>query len=176
MTGIIAMDVRRHRFSVEGKKLKILQTYIEMEPQRKKLGGETSETAHRGRNTPQGLRALFPANMSAFLKIDICRNCRRSLPWEWVPAVLLNGKTLPGTGVWRTQLSEGQCPSCTAAQEIQRQERERAAARRTKLVARLGGEKPYHEFTFERFEVTPDNELAYHSCRRFDPMVKSLYL
>ena len=35
--------------------------------------------------------------------------CRRSLPWEYVPAIILNGKVLAGTAVWRSQLVEERC-------------------------------------------------------------------
>jgi DNA replication protein DnaC len=44
------------------------------------------------------------------------------------------------------------------------------------LVQLLGGEKPYREFTFERYTVTPDNRLAFERSRRFDPTAENLYL
>lgn len=87
--------------------------------------------------------------MTAFLKIDDCRACHRSLPWEWAPAVQLNGKTLAGTGVWRSQLAGGLCLACVQAVESERERKERSLAMRKDLVQLLGGEKPYREYTFE---------------------------
>ena len=114
--------------------------------------------------------------MTAFLKIDNCNTCRRSLPWEWVPAILLNGKPIAGTGVWRSQLLEGRCPACQAGLEAQHQQEQRAIQLRRNLIQLLGGEKPYREFTFERYEVTPGNRLAYERCNNFNPATENLYL
>ena len=114
--------------------------------------------------------------MTAFLKIDDCKTCRRALPWEWVPAVPLNGKPLAGTGVWRSQLIEGQCVACQAASETKRDQEMRALARRSELITLLGGEKPYREFTFDRYRITAGNRLAYERCKAFDPAVDNLYL
>ena len=114
--------------------------------------------------------------MTAFLKIDDCKACHRSLPWEWVPAIPLGGRTLAGTGVWRTQLTGGVCPDCLAALERERQNAQCALAMRRELVQLLGGEKPYREFTFERFEITPGNQLAYERSKKFNPATDNLYL
>lgn len=114
--------------------------------------------------------------MTAFLKIDDCRTCHRTLPWEWVPAVLLNGKPLAGTGVWRSQLMNGLCPKCVADLQARRRQEERAQALRARLIELLGGEKPYREFTFERFEITPENQLAYERSKHFNPSTDHLYL
>ena len=114
--------------------------------------------------------------MSAFLKIDACTSCHRSLPWEWTPAVLLNGKTLAGTGVWRSQLADGCCTECVAALESARREMERNRALRQSLVQLLGGERPYREFTFERYEVMPGNRAAYEKSAYFSPDADNLYL
>jgi DNA replication protein DnaC len=114
--------------------------------------------------------------MTAFLKIDDCKVCRRSLPWEWVPAIPLNGKALAGTGVWRSQLTSGVCPTCLEALERQRQQEQHALTVRRDLVQFLGGEKPYREFTFERFKVTPENQLAYERSKNFNPAADNLYL
>jgi DNA replication protein DnaC len=114
--------------------------------------------------------------MTAFLKINDCKTCHRALPWEWTPAVLLSGKTLAGTGVWRSQLVNGLCPACLAALESEREKKQRALNRRRELVELLGGEKPYREFTFERYQVTPENKLAYERARNFDPAADNLYL
>jgi DNA replication protein DnaC len=124
----------------------------------------------------QGRPNPFPENMTAFLKIDDCKVCRRQLPWEWVPAVLLNGKALAGTAVWRSQLAGGLCPACVTALEREREQKQRAMAVRNDLVQLLGGEKPYREFTFERFEVEPGNRLAYERCKNFNPAAENLYL
>jgi DNA replication protein DnaC len=114
--------------------------------------------------------------MTAFLKIDACKTCHRSLPWEWVPAVLLGGKVLAGTGVWHSQLADAQCPACVTAHETQRLNEQRALALRWELVTLLGGEKPYREFTFERYGVTRGNRLGYERSKDFNPAAENLYL
>lgn len=114
--------------------------------------------------------------MTAFLKIDNCKTCHRALPWEWVPAVLLSGKALAGTSVWRSQLMGGLCPACLADLERRHQKQERTRAMRSELLQLLGGEKPYREFTFERYEVTPGNQLAYERSKHFNPSTENLYL
>jgi DNA replication protein DnaC len=114
--------------------------------------------------------------MTAFLRIDDCKACHRSLPWEWVPAVLLNGKGLPGTGVWRSQLVRGICSACALATEARSRKERQALALRASLVALLGGEHPYREFTFERYEMTPGNQLAFETAKHFSPATQNLYL
>src|ERR1700738_2336307 len=99
-------------------------------------GPETALLANA--STLPELRGPFPANMTAFLKIDNCNGCHRSLPWEWVPAVLLNGRLLAGTGVWRSQLVGGCCPACMAAREQERHKELRAVALRSQLIELLG--------------------------------------
>jgi len=113
--------------------------------------------------------------MTAFLKIDDCTSCHRALPWEWVPAALLSGKALAGTGVWRSQLIRGVCPDCQAALEARREREKRALARRDAVVQLVGGERPYREFTFERYDVTPGNRLAYERSKNFNPATDNLY-
>jgi DNA replication protein DnaC len=114
--------------------------------------------------------------MTAFLKIDDCRTCHRALPWEWVPAVLTAGKPLAGTAVWRSQLTGGICPACLTAQEAERQKEQRTRDVRRDLVQLLGGEKPYREFAFERYQMTPGNRLAYEKATQFNPATDNLYL
>lgn len=114
--------------------------------------------------------------MTAFLKIDDCKNCHRALPWEWIPAVLLNGKVLAGTGVWHSQLVDGRCAACIAALETQRKNEQHAVAMRRNLVEFLGGERPCRELTFARYEVAPGNQLAYRRSKDFDPSAENLYL
>jgi DNA replication protein DnaC len=114
--------------------------------------------------------------MTAFLKIDNCNTCQRPLPWEWIPAVLLNSKPMAGTGVWRSQLIDGRCPACQAALDVRRQKEQRSSRLRRELIQLLGGEKPYREFTFDRYEVTPGNRRANDCCVNFDPAAENLYL
>jgi DNA replication protein DnaC len=114
--------------------------------------------------------------MTAFLKIDDCAECHRCLPWEWVPAHLLNGKPMAGTGVWRSQLLDGICPSCLASLAREREEKQRALVLRKDLIELLGGEKPYREFNFDRFQATSGNQLASERCSHFDPSAENLYL
>ena len=114
--------------------------------------------------------------MTAFLKIDNCKACQRSLPWEWVPAVLLNGRSLAGTGVWRSQLTAELCPACVDARKKDRAREQESAARRLDLIRLLGGEKPVREFTFERFKIAPENRLAYERSKNFNPAADNIYL
>jgi len=51
-----------------------------------------------------------------------------------------------------------------------------AASSRTASVQLLGGEKPYREFTFERFTVTPGNQSAFERSKHFNPVADNLYL
>jgi DNA replication protein DnaC len=114
--------------------------------------------------------------MTAFLKIDDCKACHRAIPWEWAPAVLVRGSPLAGTGVWRSQLVDRRCPACTAALEAKRQEERRVLGLRKELIEVLGGQKPYREFTFERYQMTPENRLAYERSKDFNPASENLYL
>jgi DNA replication protein DnaC len=114
--------------------------------------------------------------MTAFLKIDRCLDCQGEKPWEWVPPILLAGKTLAGTAVWRSQLNDGLCPACYAVRKANREKQQRSHALRNEFIRLLGGEKPYREFTFERFRITPGNQVAFETARRFDWSRDNLYL
>lgn len=114
--------------------------------------------------------------MSAFLRIDTCKECQQASSWEWVPATNLNGKILAGTGVWRSQLIDGRCPDCIAGADRKRMEEHRARAMKARLRQLLGGEKPYREFLLERYEVAPGNQLAFERAQHFNPITESLYL
>jgi DNA replication protein DnaC len=114
--------------------------------------------------------------MTAFLKIDQCRDCHRSIPWEWVPAVHINGKVLSGTGVWRSVLTGGRCPACMTTAERRQENERKALEHRRQLICLLGGEKPCREFTFERFKIMPENRLAFETCKHFNPAAENLYL
>jgi DNA replication protein DnaC len=93
-----------------------------------------------------------------------------------VPTVHFGGRTLAGTGVWRSQLIHGLCPACQAAAETAHQKKEHAVALHRELVQLLGGEKPFREFTFERYRALPGNRLAFERSRQFDPSTENLYL
>lgn len=114
--------------------------------------------------------------MTAFLKIDNCKACERALPWEFVPAVVVEGRTLAGTGVWRSQLIDRICPDCHRNEETNRERKERDLAKREALIELLGGVKPYREFMFEPYRVNPGNELAYKCAKDFNPASENLYL
>jgi DNA replication protein DnaC len=114
--------------------------------------------------------------MTAFLKIDFCHRCRQEKPWEWVAPILVGNRTLAGTGVWRSQFLDGLCPACVAATELKRQKEQRDRALRDELIELLGGEKPYREFTFERYQVTSKNRLAFERAKAFNPPSGNLYL
>lgn len=131
----------------------------------------------RGNNhVSAGAAMPIPKNMTAFLKIDECRHCHRALPWEWVPAIVLKGKPLAGTGVWRSQLLDHRCQTCRSALEHEREERASALQRHKQLVKLLKGEKPVREFTFERYQVTSGNRVAFENCKDFAPGGDNLYL
>jgi len=114
--------------------------------------------------------------MTAFLKIDRCLDCQQEKSWEWVPPILLAGKTLAGTAVWRNQLTDGVCPACYAVREASRGKERRAYALRNELIRLLGGEKPHREFTFDRFRVSPGNRIAFEAAKSFDCSRDNLYL
>jgi len=44
------------------------------------------------------------------------------------------------------------------------------------LIHLLGGEKPYRDFTFEKYAVAPGNHVAYERSKQFDPAIENLYL
>jgi DNA replication protein DnaC len=114
--------------------------------------------------------------MSAFLKIDRCAGCQRELSWEWVPPVEVGGRTLPGTGVWRSSLVDELCAGCAEARAAVTARSAQARTKRERLVALLGGMKPFREFTFERFKVHAGNRAAFESALHFDPDLRNLYL
>jgi DNA replication protein DnaC len=114
--------------------------------------------------------------MTAFLKIERCRACSAETPWEWSPPIVLGGKALAGTGVWRSPLVDGLCPRCWQAAETDRERIRQFQQQRQRLIDLLGGIKPYREFTFERFQVFAGNREAFERARRFDPLKDNLYL
>jgi len=114
--------------------------------------------------------------MTAFLKIDNCQSCQRGLPWEYVSAVVLQGKTLAGTGVWRSQLVDQVCPECDLKRTAEREREKLDLERRKALVELLGGDKPYREFTFEKFRISSGNRAAYQRCSSLNPATDNLYL
>jgi DNA replication protein DnaC len=114
--------------------------------------------------------------MTAFLKIDRCKCCHQQIPWEWAPPINLAGKTLAGTGVWRSTLVDGLCPACRDAAEADRERRRRSERQRERLIELLGGIKPYRDFTFEHFQVTAGNREAFEQSSRFDPAKENLYV
>jgi DNA replication protein DnaC len=83
---------------------------------------------------------------------------------------------MAGTGAWRSQLIEGRCQKCQSDIEGRRQKEQREFQLRQEIICLLGGEKPYREFTFERYHVKPGNRLAFERCKRFDPPTENLYL
>jgi DNA replication protein DnaC len=47
---------------------------------------------------------------------------------------------------------------------------------RSRLIRLLGGEKPFREFTLDRYEVEPGNQFAYERCRDFSRATDNVYL
>jgi DNA replication protein DnaC len=114
--------------------------------------------------------------MTAFLKIDQCKSCQQAVAWDWLDPVVLRGRQLPGTGVWRSALVDGLCSTCWDRAEATREQTRRSARQREHLIELLGGSKPYREFTFERLRVTAGNREASEAAKRFDPARENLYL
>jgi DNA replication protein DnaC len=114
--------------------------------------------------------------MTAFLKIDRCQKCGQEHPWEWVPEIVVSGKPLTGTGVWRSRLLDGVCPRCVEAAAIRANAERRSEEQRAVLIGLLGGVKPYREFTFERYTIDSANERALQKARSFDAIADNLYL
>lgn len=135
------------------------------------IGFETTLLAKIRRRVQPG---PYPASMAAFLSIDTCGICHRNVPWEFVPAVVVRGPPLAGTGVWHSQLVDGCCPRCVADSLRQQESRQREAASRARFI-QLFGEKPYRDFTLERFVASRGTERALQCCQVFDPS-QSLYL
>ena len=102
--------------------------------------------------------------------------CGRSVPWKWVPAVLVDGKPLAGTGVWQSQVEDGRCVDCEAELQARRRRAQQALVFRAKLTELFGGTKPYREFLFDNYKVTPGNQNAFECCKRFNPATECLYL
>lgn len=105
-----------------------------------------------------------------------CSQCGEEVSWEWVPPVLFKGKTISGTGEWQSRIRNGACPDCIEASRKQRAQEQRAKGLRENLIKLLGGEKPYQDFTFEKFQEDFFNHAAFESARGFDPRTHNLYL
>ena len=114
--------------------------------------------------------------MNVFLKIDRCTRCLAELAWEWVPPVPLGGKTLAGTAVWRSTLTNGLCPACLDAQVATDRRQCRVQSLRERFVEATGGVVPYQAFTFERYHVDAGNRSAFDQATHFDPRTMNLYL
>jgi DNA replication protein DnaC len=112
--------------------------------------------------------------VTAFLKIDRCAGCQRELPWEWVPQIDLGGRILAGTGVWRSGLVDDLCEACAKERECQAARQVLTRTRRDRLIALLGGPKPFREFTFERYRVQPGNRTALEAALAFDTRSSNL--
>ena len=100
---------------------------------------------------------------------------KNNKPWEWVPEVSLGGKTLAGTGVWRSTLLDGRCSSCETMRREGEKANQRAQDLRESAIELFGGIKPYREFTFERFRVTPGNQVAFTRAKAFQPKSENFF-
>lgn len=106
----------------------------------------------------------------------MCRSCSQNEPQEWIEPVMVRGRTLPGTGTWRSAMSDGLCSACKAAMTAHVDERRRQLERHIRLVNLGGGERPSREFRFETYNVTPENERAFSQARNFNSDRDGLYL
>jgi DNA replication protein DnaC len=95
---------------------------------------------------------------------------------EWAPPVVLAGKTLVGTGVWRSALHDGRCEGCQQTLH-ERQAREQHRQRlRHRFINQAGGVRAYREYTFERYRVTDGNRTAVALALQFDPARNNVYI
>lgn len=107
---------------------------------------------------------------------DRCATCSTEIPWEWIPPLVVSGRQLAGTGLWRSVLWEGLCPGCLNARETERQATRCAQISSERFSHLLGGAKPYREYIFERYRVTSQNKMAFDKAAHFDPATDNLYL
>lgn len=103
---------------------------------------------------------------------DACFSCRKKFSWEWIPAVTVNVRTLPGTGGWRSPLIDGFCDRCRAVRASQG-DKDRL---QQKVLLLMGGEMALREFTLERFRPTPGSQVAFDATQSFNPDRDNLYL
>lgn len=68
------------------------------------------------------------------------------------------------------------CPSCDQAKQITVIAAQSAHELERRLIAGLGGIKPYREFTFARYDITAGNRIAFTRSRSFDASKEGLYL
>ena len=106
---------------------------------------------------------------------EICVLCRKEIPWEWVPPIILGHRTLSGTGAWRTQTVEGTCCACLEAREEFERSAKHMAGIKAHLIKALGGEKFYESADFSRFDVMDANRSAFEKAKAFIPQWHNLY-
>jgi DNA replication protein DnaC len=114
--------------------------------------------------------------MTGFPKPERCVACKSAVRREWIAPILCSGKVLAGTGVWRSGTIDGRCTDCHDSQEasrLQQWNQERVIRR---LIELFGGVRPYREFTFERFRVTPETRRAFEKASNLDTSKENLYL
>ena len=107
---------------------------------------------------------------------ELCDLCGAGIAREWVPAIFCAERPLAGTGLWRSQLVDGRCPTCRDQLERRAEEQRSLLRERLRLVALGGGDKPHREFHFESFQVVPENQAAFTRAREFNPDRDNLYL
>lgn len=86
------------------------------------------------------------------------------------------GKTLAGTGRWRSALVDDLCSACYRSQIARQAQEKRRQELHRKLALLMGGERPAREFTFSRFHVDAGNRAAFERCLTFNPDRENLYL
>jgi DNA replication protein DnaC len=94
---------------------------------------------------------------------------------EWTPPVRCGNRTLAGTGKWNTRLENDICPSCRESVAQAQAKHNRELELRRRLTEIMGGEKPYREFTFTRYEITAGNRMAFTKASSFNPESENLY-
>jgi DNA replication protein DnaC len=114
--------------------------------------------------------------MRESLKNERCAECGAAASEEWVPPVVVGGKRFLGTGIWRSSLTNGLCPLCQSNRQVALEKSRREELLRLRIAIAFGGERPYREYTFERFELTAENQEALSAAKMFDPARSNLNL
>lgn len=95
---------------------------------------------------------------------------------DWMPPIACGPRTLPGTGIWRSNLTDGLCPNCWANDREKIADTQKARALQLRLLELLGGEKPLREYRFESFTRTKENDPAFSRASAFGSTRENLYL
>jgi DNA replication protein DnaC len=103
-----------------------------------------------------------------------CQQCLEDVSQRWIAPITIGGRQLAGTGVWLSQREDGLCATCARNRALQSAEKRRRLTIHLRLV-QIGGERPYREFRFDRYQTTQENLEAFNCARAFCPERDNLY-